>query len=98
MVYRLQIELKTLEQRVALIPLFIYLPRLANVFRGFSLHRVMFEVLSRCVQTTKRLVTLLAVYREGYANKNPKWFRVSALVLMIYELLHPVNVVQGRLS
>jgi hypothetical protein len=63
------------------------------------LHRVMFEVFSICVQAKKRWVTLLAVQQEGYARKNPKWFKVSALVLMsLVYFVHLLNVVQGRFA
>jgi len=69
-----------------------------GIDRGGFFYLVMFEVLSNCVQAMKRLVTLLAVCREGYARKNPHIsFKVCSEVLMNY-LLHPANVVQGRFA
>jgi len=66
---------KILEQRVALILSYISLG-VAKRLRGFLfLHRVMFEVLSGCVQATKRWVTLLVVQQWRGARTNPLGLR-----------------------
>lgn len=59
------------------------------------LHRVMFEVLSRLLQVTKRWVTRFTVHQRRGASKNPRSLQVGIGTEQNCCIL--VNVVQGRI-
>lgn len=86
-------EVLAVGQRVVRIA-FPYTPRLFEGGGFLILHRVMFEVLSRFLQDTKRWVTHFTIHWSGGAIKNPRSLQVGIGTDVIRCIL--MNVVQGR--